>query len=287
MTERRRRVLLVALSAGGFAFLAVQLVVGWRIGLFGFPGGDIVIWDRAGDALRAGLSPYVVVEPRNETFWYAPPFAVLFALVSWLPPIALWAGMFAANLLGLWYLGGSLRGVGLICWFPFLAFELFAANINICIAAGIVAAVRGRPEIAAFTAFAKLAPMLAVDPRDWRRAGAVVLVALAVTLPVVHLWPEWIRHLAAAYGQPLGPQVAIAFPIRAAFALGLLALRRPWSRAGAAVVAMPAFYWGSFVLFLAPLVAWMTARYAIRATDGLPDRPTSLTPEPVEAVARP
>ena len=257
MTEQRRRLLLVALSAGGYAFFAVQLLIGWRIGLFGFPGGDIVIWDRAGDELRAGISPYHAVEPRNETFWYGPPWAVLFALVTWLPPMVVWSGMFAANLLGLRYLGGSRLGVGFLCWLPFLAFELFAANINIAIAAGIVAAVRGRPEVAAWTSFAKLSPFLAIHPRDWRPAAVVILVALAVTLPVLHLWPEWIRHVAAAYGQRIGPEIGIPFPLRLGVAVVLLLLNRPWSRAAAAVIAIPALYWGSLVLALAPIVAFL------------------------------
>ncbi len=230
MTERRQRLLIAGLSAGGFAFFLLQYAVGRQLGLFGIPGGDIVIWDRAGDDLRAGLSPYYTVEPRNETFWYSPPWAVLFAMLTWLPPIVVWSAMFAANLLGLRYLGGVLLpgrprvGVGLLCWFPFMAFELFAANINLAIAAGIVAAVRGRPEVATLTAFAKLSPALAIHPRDWRRAGAVALVAVALTLPVLHLWPEWVRHLASAYGQALGPQVAVPFPFRAAVAVGLLVL---------------------------------------------------------------
>lgn len=45
--------------------------------------------------------------------------------------------------------------------------------------------------------------------------------------------------------------------IRAIIALGLLAMRRPWSRALAAVVATPAFYVASLVLLIAPICVWL------------------------------
>ena len=56
---------------------------------------------------------------------------------------------------------------------------------------------------------------------------------------------------------PLGPVVPIPLPIRAGIALALLALRRSWSRALAAVVATPAFYVASLVLLIAPLCVWL------------------------------
>ncbi len=74
-----------------------------------------------------------------------------------------------------------------------------------------------------------------------------------ITLPWLALWPAWLSILVEAYGKVgIGPQIPVPYLVRAAIALALLALWRPWSRAAAAVVAIPAFYWASFVLFIAP-----------------------------------
>ena len=122
------------------------------------------------------------------------------------------------------------------------------------IAAGIVAAIHRRPELAVIGAFAKLAPGLALDPRDWRRVLVTGALAVAITLPWLHLWPEWIAQLLLFAGLPLGPQVPIPFPVRLVAALAiLLAFRTPWARALAATIAIPAFYWGSLVVLIAPV----------------------------------
>ena len=60
----------------------------------------------------------------------------------------------------------------------------------------------------------------------------VALVAFAITVPWLWLWPAWLNVLAEAYGSSgIGPQIAIPFAFRLAFAVILLALWRPWSRA--------------------------------------------------------
>jgi hypothetical protein len=52
----------------------------------------------------------------------------------------------------------------------------------------------------------------------------------------------------------------VPFPIRALVALGLLALWRPWSRAAAAIVAIPAFYWGTMIYAPIPFIVWWRDR---------------------------
>lgn len=252
----------VALAFGGVAFVAVQLIVGTQAGLFPIPGGDELIWDRVGDAVLTGAPIYYRAPILTDSFWYSPPLAVLFATVSWLPVVAQHWLFTVLRVASLRVIAGSWVGAGIACWFPLVAFELGGGNFNLLIAAGIVMAVRGRPWLAVVGALAKFGPALAIHPRDWRRVVAVAALAALVTLPWLHLWPEWAAFLVANIGAPLGPQIPIPFWVRAIAAFALLAVSRAgWSRALAATIAIPAFYWGSLVVLIAPLaVALRTPR---------------------------
>jgi hypothetical protein len=189
----------------------------------------------------------------NGAFFYSPPVAVLYGATSWLPTEVQQAFVLVAELGALRYLGGSWFGFCLALAFPVMPWELMSGHFNLVIAAGIVMAVQGEPRLAAATAFAKLSPILAIDPRDWRPVVLVVAVAVLITLPWLALWPAWFAVLTEAYGKPgIGPQVSVPYLARAAAVLVLLAMWRPSSRAAAAVVAIPAFYFASFVLFIAP-----------------------------------
>jgi len=178
---------------------------------------------------------------------------VLYGATSWLPTGVQQAFVLVAELAALRYLGGSWTGFCFALAFPVMPWELMSGHFNLVIAAGIVMAVRGRPRLAAATAFAKISPLTAIDPRDWRSVMPVALVAVLITLPWLALWPAWLGILLEAYGKPgIGPQIPVPYLARAAVALVLLVLWRPWSRAMAAVVALPAFYFASLVLFVAP-----------------------------------
>jgi hypothetical protein len=244
----------VALSLGGVAFVVVQLIVGSQAGLFPIPGGDELIWDRVGDAIWTGAPIYYRAPILTDSFWYAPPLAVVFGTVSWLP-IVLQHWLFTLLKIGaMRVIAGSWLGAGIACWFPLVAFEFGGGNFNLLIAASIVAAVRGRPQLAVLGALAKFGPALAIHPRDLRKALPIAVGALVITLPWLHLWPEYAGHLVANLGSPLGPQVPIPYWARLAAAMALLLLARSgWSRALAATLAIPAFYWGSLVILLAPL----------------------------------
>lgn len=252
---------LVALSLGGVAFTAVQLIVGMQAGLFPIPGGDELIWDRVGDAIWTGAPIYYNAPILTDSFWYAPPVAVVFGLLSWMPVVLQHILFTVLKIASLRVIGGSWIGAGVACWFPLVAFELGGGNFNLVIAAGIVAAVQRRPDLAVLGAFAKFGPGLALDPRDWRRAAAGAGVLVAVTIPWLHLWPEWASHLLANFGAPLGPQIPISFPVRAIAGLGILvAFRTHWARALAATIAIPAFYWGSLVVLIAPVAILLRER---------------------------
>src|SRR5437868_5365370 len=193
---------------------AARLIVGMKAGLFPIPGGDELIWDRVGDAVWSGAPIYYLAPNPTDSFWYAPPLAVLFATVSWLPLVLQHWLFTVLKIASLRLIAGSWVGAGIACWFPLVAFELGGGNFNLLIAAAIVLAVRGRPRLAVLGALAKFGPALAIDPRDWRKALPVAVVALAITLPWLHLWPEWVAHLVANLGLPLGPQVPIPFSVR-------------------------------------------------------------------------
>jgi hypothetical protein len=251
---RRHRTTTLALAFGGVAFVMLQLVIGTQMGLFPLPTGDELIWDRVGDGVRAGIPIYYRADPLTDSFWYAPPWAVAFAALSWLP-IDLQHGVFTlVRIVSLRVIAGSWIGAGIACWFPLVAFELGGGNFNLLIAAGIVAAVRGQPQLAVVGALAKFGPALAIGPRDWRKAVPVLVIAFGITVPWLHLWPEWIAYLTQNISSPLGPQVPIALPFRLLAAAGLLVLvRKRWARGLAAAVAIPAFYWGSVVVLIAPI----------------------------------
>jgi hypothetical protein len=252
--QKTRNLALFTLSVSGYLVLLYIVYWGFSVGRYDIPGGDAAVWDRAGDQVRTGISPYQTVADNSSTsFWYGPPFAVAFAAVSWLPPGFLWAGIVVLELAALRYLAGSWRNVGITGWFPLTAFELVSGNFNFVIAAGILAAVRGRPEVSTVMSFAKLSPVLSAHPRDWRPIVISGAVVFALSLPALWLWPAWITALTGAYGQPLGLQIPVPFAVRAVIAGTLLLLWRPWSRALAAVIAIPAFYWASLVMLLAPI----------------------------------
>jgi hypothetical protein len=241
----------LAFSVGGYVFTAVILYSFLAFGQWQWPGDDARIWDRVGDEFRAGISPYL--DPSvTAGFYYAPPWALAFGAVSWLPMPVVNLGINVLEVASLRYIAGSWLRVGYLCWLPMVALELFGAQWNLVMAAAIAAALRGEPRPAVVMAAAKLSPVLAIDWHHWRRALAVAAVLAVITLPWAGLWVEWVRKLLGAYGATTAPgaQLSLPFAPRLALALGLLAVRRPWARGLAAIVATPVLYWASAVLFL-------------------------------------
>ena len=254
--ERRYGKGTIALSFGGVAFVVLQLVIGAQMGIFPVPGRDEFIWDRVGDALWTGAPVYYNAANLIDSFVYAPPLAVAFGLLSWLPLVAQHWLFFVVRILALRVIAGSWVGAGIACWFPLVAFDLGGGNFNLLVAGSIVAAVFGRPSLAVWTGLAKFAPLLAIHPRDWKPALVTLAIAVGSTLPWLYLWPQWAGLLIADFGDPgvLGPQIPIPWVLRLAVAAGLLLfVRARWARALAATFAIPAFYWASLVVLIAPL----------------------------------
>ena len=258
-----RPLLAFALSAGGYAFFAVITIVGIGTGQIAIPGGDIVItFDPAGDALRAGMDPYAI-PPFERSLFFAPPWAVIYAALSWLPPSVLHIITIGAGVGSLRYLARSWLGVGFALWLPVIPFELASGNINLIIAATIVAAFRNRAEWLALGTYAKFSPILALRPMMARRFLIGMAIGVLITLPWPWLWAAWISHdiqAVAELGRVHGPQIPIPSIVRFAAAGVLVALRRPWTSAAAAAIAVPFFYWVSLVLLLAPIAVYLDGR---------------------------
>jgi hypothetical protein len=246
----------VTLALGGWVFGAgVFLYLVARDGGLAV-GVDLAAYLRAGDDLVAGAPVYIGQIGQLDAFSYAPPWAVLFGALSWVPDMVMQVGMMALGLLAIRYVAGSWLWSGLVFWYPVSVMVLHSGNIEFLIAAAIVLAVRGHAGPLAFTALAKIAPILAVPRAGWREAALVIGVALLVTLPWLHLWPEWIEYLLR---QPTTIYIHIGPPwyVRLPFALALLLVRRPWTSALAVVVAMPSLWLGTLVILTAAIRLWI------------------------------
>jgi hypothetical protein len=260
-----RDLALAALSAGGVAFAVIVLfewipISGARLG-----GGDIATYGQVGRQLLDGT---LYSGPALGSFLYAPPLAVVFAILSLLPAQAEHLLLGASEVLALRYIAGSWRGAGLLCWCPLVPVELATANINLLIAATIVAGVHGSGMGPALGALAKFSPAFALDRRGLRAFLLTLAVMGVLTLPWLWLWPAWITHMVGALGVVIGPQIPISLVLRLPVAAVLVATRRPWARALGAVIAIPGFYWLSLVVLVAPWAVycegWQQRRHPVR-----------------------
>jgi hypothetical protein len=245
-----------AFAIGGYAATIALLVVGFGSGRWPFPGGDVSsYYDLAGDGLRNGTDVYI------PGFLYGPPWAVAFAGVGVFGAWAIHAAILALDIVALWVIaGGKWQRLGFLLWFPLIAFELAAGQLNLLIAAAIVAAQRGSVWALAVVTTAKVWPIVALPLRKWRPFLITMAALFVVTLPWFDLWPKWVAALLAIAETPLGPLVPIPWWLRLVAAAGLLLLRRPWAAALAASIASPNLYWGQLVVLVAPLVLWLDRR---------------------------
>ncbi len=279
MRDATRRQLVGALTSafaiGGYACTIVFLIVGFSSGRWVIPGGDVaVFYAPAGDALRSGGEVYF------PGFLYGPPVAVAFAAVSWLGPTAMHAIILGLDAVALWTIAwGNWRRLGYLLWLPLVPFDIAAGQLNLVVAAAIVAAQHGIVWPLAAVTFTKVWPVVALPLRYWRPFLIALAAFALISLPWLYLWPEWIGSLVAAFGHPFGPVVPVPWIARAIFAAGLLCFPRPWTRALAASVISPGLYWGQLVVLVAPISLWLARR-------DFPDEPTRATPWARRAPAR-
>lgn len=241
-------------SVAGYLFAAQMFIIGFSTGQWPFPGGDVAAYYApAGDALRSGAQVYAA-HADFPGFRYGPPWAVALAALSWLGPALIHGIIVALDVVALWVIsGGNARRLGYYLWFPLIPFEIAAGQLNLLIAAAVVVAQRGTTWPLAALSFAKVWPVLALRPSDWRPfLVACGLIAL-VTVPWVSLWPAWIGVLLQTAETPYGPVIPIPFIARGVAALALIALQRPWSRALGVAIVSPNLYWGQLVILVAPI----------------------------------
>ena len=96
---------------------------------------------------------------------------------------------------------GSWIVVGLLGWIPGVHYEFVAGNIDCLMAAAMYASLTGRRfsgVALALFAFAKFSPALVLvrsPKRQWVEFALTSVVLLAIALPWLSLWPEWIARL--------------------------------------------------------------------------------------------
>ncbi len=258
----RAHALGTALSVGGWA-LGLSM---WFIQTGGrFPTGiDLGAYLRGAHDFLAGNAVYVGHIGDATNFPYAPTWAVLFATLAWIPGPMLQAALTALDLAALRYVTGSWRATGWVLWCPLVMFEIVSGNIDLLIAAAMVMAWRGRSWPLALVGLAKIAPLLALPVREWRRAALVIAGCILVTLPWLHLWPEWFAYLLR---QPALIPISLPIPwfVRLPFALALVATRRSWVVALGAVIAMPSMYLSTLLILLAPARLYLDRPSGTRA----------------------
>jgi hypothetical protein len=192
---------------------------------------------------------------------YSPAFLQGIAGLKALPWEAFLAAWTTLLLLAVRYLvGPRLWAAGIV----FAAFELLGGNIHLLLAAAIVAGFRW-PAAWAFVLLTKVTPGVGLlwfaVRREWRNLG-VALGATAVIAAVSWAlapgaWADWLDVLGASATKTAGTWAAVPVPVwlRLPFAIGLVAwgarTDRRWTVPVAAMIALPALWFGSASMLLA------------------------------------
>jgi hypothetical protein len=204
---------------------------------------------------------------------YSPAFLQLVSPLIALPWQAFVAVWVTIALGALRYLTGPrLLAAGLL--FPFTAMEVAGGNIHLLTAAAIVLGFRW-PATWALVLLTKITPGIGLlwfaVRREWRplgiALGASAAVAAVSFLTMPDAWREWIAVLSANAGRG-GTWAAVPLPLwvrlPAAVALVLWGARtdRPWTVPVAAMVALPALWYGGLSMLVAVIPFLPAARPA-------------------------
>lgn len=194
-----------------------------------------------------------------DAFSYSPAFAQFIAPLVLLPwPV--FAGVWAAILFGslAWLTG---RWLPLVILAPPVAFELYAGNIHILLAAAIAIGYR-YPALWAFVLLTKVTPGIGLlwfaIRREWRSLGValgatgiVVVVSFALAPDA---WGQWLAYLSGARQPPQPTAIPIPLIVRVVPAVSLVVwgamTDRPWTVPVGAMLALPVLWWGSLAMLL-------------------------------------
>jgi hypothetical protein len=218
------------LAAVGASLLLVVAVNRW-----GAPSDEHAYW-LAARRLLDGMPLYdpsaSVVTP--FVYLYPPPLAqvlvpVVALVPSWLFSILWTVGM----VLALWWLAGrDLLRMFALAAFPPVAVEFWFRNVHLYLAVLVVLGLRHWPPWLAIGAGVKLSPGLGIAYLAgrglWRQAALAMVVGSAVLLTSVILspaaWSEYLRFVLGLDPMARSAFIPVAFPIRVAGALILVAL---------------------------------------------------------------
>lgn len=279
--ERLRWILPVVSVAG--ALICAGQVIHWSL-MGAWPFHDTVAYWLAGRHVLEGAPVYAEGGSAFLAFLYGPPWAILWAPISLLPIDLVVAGLLVLQVLALRYIVGSWLAVGLVAWLPFVPRELATGNIDILMAAAILAGIRGAGWPLSLFAFAKFSPAIVLfnaSRRQWLEAFVAGLILVAITLPWWYLWFDWAVVLIS---NPQGGDSVIPLIVRLPMVVALVAVRRPWALAAGAALLTPAFHEHSFVLFLPAAILLIES---IRSRQGMESfaRDTAATPTLALALA--
>jgi hypothetical protein len=217
----------ILLAAIGASLLLVVALARW-----GAPSDEHAYW-LAARRIIEGQPLYdpaaTIVTP--FAYLYPPPLAQSLVPVAAVVPSWLFsAGWTALMGLALFWLAGRdvLRALALVA-FPPVAVEFWFRNVHLFLAVLIVLALRRAAPAFAVGAAIKVSPALGIPYLAlrwrWREAAIAAAVGLAMLVASVALSPDaWRAYVDFALSvDPLQQSsfVAIPFPIRAAFGLGL------------------------------------------------------------------
>ena len=256
LTTTRRRAIRDGLALAGLLYLA------WRFVVIGPQEGTV-----GGDALAYWAldpqHPYALPNGVFGAFLYPPPMVRVFApaaILTWPQFWLLWMGVQIATVVWL----GWRRSL-LVLALPFVALELYFANVNLLLGAAIVLGFR-YPAAWAFVLLTKVTPGVGLlwfaVRREWRQLA----VALGVTAGIVaaslvvdgRLWGEWFAALArdsgATLGGPLASPLWLRLPVAAILVIWGARTDRPWTVLAAATIALPVV-WLAALSVLAGLAA--------------------------------
>jgi hypothetical protein len=256
-------------------------IVGWAlIVVFAEPWGRL--WGTGQDARcywQATLAdPYLHSEWNDPiAYVYSPAFLQLVTPLTALPWQAFMAA-WAAILIGAvrFLTGPRLLAAGLL--FPFTAMEVAGGNVSLLLAAAIVIGFRW-PAAWAIVLLTKITPGIGLlwfaVRREWRHLaialGATALVVAASSLVMPAAWREWIDVIVANAGKG-GTWASVPVPlwIRLPISLAVVAwgarTDRAWTVPVAAMLALPALWYGGISMLLAVIPLLPGRPYALAAT---------------------